>query len=134
MSTPFHGDSGRPMREIAIDTSATAGDGRRDGERRIVELGGAERDRLLAEYGRLYLHRRSVLERTASLEGELRVVQAVMMATGGVDVVDGGGLGGTDLNVGSMQKLATAHEGGGMTKLVAVHNAIQCYKTQRAGI
>jgi hypothetical protein len=33
-----------------------------------------------------------------------------------------------------MQKLATAHEGGGMTKLVAVHNAIQCYKTQRAGI
>ena len=61
-SNPSHGGIGRPTHEIAIDTSGTA-------EEPIVELSGVECDRLLAEYGRLYSHRSSVLERMALLEG-----------------------------------------------------------------
>jgi hypothetical protein len=70
------------MRRIAIIApliAATVG-----GVRRDIKLPNVEHDRLLDEYGHLYGRRSSMLKRMATLEWEMTVMRAVMIANGGV--------------------------------------------------
>lgn len=125
----------RPVREIAIVGSASsAGGDRHNGGRRAFELTKIERDRLLAEYGRLYGRHNSIVERMTNIEREVAVRQALMIANG-VAFGGGGCSGVADLlrADGGMMKFPSAHDGAryssDSTKLLAMHSP----RSQRAG-
>lgn len=128
----------RPVREIDIvGSAASAGADCHDGRRRDRELTEMERDRLLAEYGRLYGQHNAIVERMTNIEREVAVRRALMIANG---VAVGGGddcPGVADLLLradGGMMGLPSVHDGAryssDSTKLLPMHSP----RTQRAGI